>query len=275
MKKLLIRTISGLVYAAVIVGGLLVNKYCFLAFVLVFSVLMMMEFQNMSLGKKYPWQQALAIIAGVTLVTLAFCEQAFGINALYLTSFFIAVFLLCASILFLRDRSELLKLATLFVSIIYIAVPMAIFNLAAFKAGEFSGMLLLCLFILVWMSDVGAYAFGMAIGQKYGHKMCPDISPHKTWTGAIGGLVFTVGVAIALHYAGWLPFSILHCIALGVVVDVAGVCGDLIESVWKRFYGLKDSGNLIPGHGGLLDRFDSSLMAIPMGVIYLIIANLC
>ena len=83
-----------------------------------------------------------------------------------------------------------------------------------------------------------------------------------------------IAVAMILHYAGLMPFTLLHCVFLAVLLDVAGVYGDLIESQWKRHYNVKDSGNLIPGHGGLLDRFDSALIAIPIGVIYLVVANL-
>ena len=83
----------------------------------------------------------------------------------------------------------------------------------------------------------------------------------------------SVTLAIGLHYLGLMPFKLLHCIAIAVLLDVTGVYGDLIESQWKRHYEVKDSGNIIPGHGGLLDRFDSALIAIPIGIIYLVLWN--
>ena len=83
----------------------------------------------------------------------------------------------------------------------------------------------------------------------------------------------SVGISVGLHYLGLLPFDLLHCMAIAVLLDVTGVYGDLIESQWKRHHDVKDSGNIIPGHGGLLDRFDSALIAIPVGIIYLVVCN--
>ena len=136
-----------------------------------------------------------------------------------------------------------------------------------------SGIMLLCFFCIIWGSDVGAYIFGMALGQKYGKKLFPSISPKKSWIGFWGGLLTAVIVAVALHYAGVFTFGLVHCIAIAILLNVTGVYGDLIESQWKRHYEVKDSGTIIPGHGGLLDRFDSALMAIPVGIIYLVVMN--
>ena len=144
-----------------------------------------------------------------------------------------------------------------------------------FIHGGFSGILLLCFFIMIWSSDVGAFCIGSLLGQKAGsRKLAPTISPNKSWAGFWGGLAFTIAASIILHYTGLLVIAIVHCLVLAAIVHCAGVCGDLIESKLKRKCGVKDSGNLIPGHGGLLDRFDSSMAAIPAGALYLIIFNL-
>ena len=151
----------------------------------------------------------------------------------------------------------------------------ALIFLLAFRHGEFSGKLLLCLFIMIWSSDVGAFCIGSLLGQKAGsHKLAPTISPNKSWAGFWGGMAFTIIASLILHYFGLLSFQPLHCIAFAVIVHCLGVCGDLLESKLKRKCGVKDSSNLIPGHGGLLDRFDSSLAAIPGGCLYLLIFNL-
>jgi phosphatidate cytidylyltransferase len=133
--------------------------------------------------------------------------------------------------------------------------------------------LLLSFFVIIWGSDVGAYLFGITLGQKYGKKLFPSISPKKSWIGFWGGLFMAVVLAVGLHYLGLLPFELRHCIVMSVLLNVTGVYGDLIESQWKRHYEVKDSGNIIPGHGGLLDRFDSALIAIPIGIIYLVLWN--
>jgi phosphatidate cytidylyltransferase len=127
--------------------------------------------------------------------------------------------------------------------------------------------------VIIWGSDVGAYLFGITLGQKYGKKLFPSISPKKSWIGFWGGLFMAVALAVGLHYLGLLPFELRHCIVMSLLLNVTGVYGDLIESQWKRHYEVKDSGNIIPGHGGLLDRFDSALIAIPIGIIYLVLWN--
>ena len=127
--------------------------------------------------------------------------------------------------------------------------------------------------MIIWGSDVGAYIFGITLGQRYGKKLFPSISPKKSWIGFWGGMAMAIALAVGLHYLGMLPFDLPHCIAMSVLLNVTGVYGDLIESQWKRHYEVKDSGNIIPGHGGLLDRFDSALIAIPIGIIYLVVWN--
>ena len=144
-----------------------------------------------------------------------------------------------------------------------------------FIHGKFSGILLLCFFIMIWSSDVGAFCTGSLLGQRAGsRKLAPKISPNKSWAGFWGGLVFTAAASLILNRTGLLPLPLVHSLGLAFLVHCAGVCGDLLESKLKRKCGVKDSGNLIPGHGGLLDRFDSSMVAIPVGTLYLMIFNL-
>ena len=111
------------------------------------------------------------------------------------------------------------------------------------------------------------------ISEKYGRKLCPSISPKKSWIGFWGGMLSAVLAALIMNRIGMMTYPLVHCLLLAVVMHVAGVVGDLFESQWKRCYNLKDSGNIIPGHGGMLDRFDSALMAIPAGVLYLLMIN--
>ena len=238
----------------------------------------MKEFLQMTCGNDYKYSQTLSIIAGASLFTLVFAFKGLGIPGRLVILAFVPVFLLMINSLYVKDKSNFDKFANLYTAILYIAVPWSLLNFAVFSPeGVFSGRLLLCFFCIIWGSDVGAYCFGMALGQKYGKKLFPSISPKKSWIGFWGGMVTAIGVAISLYYTGIMPLSgekplaeVLHCVAMAVLLDVAGVYGDLIESQWKRHYSVKDSGRLIPGHGGLLDRFDSALIAIPMGIIYLV-----
>lgn len=242
---------------------------------MLFIVTMMMhEFHKMNMGSEYPVSQVLSVLTGLTIFILMFCHLAYGIEARYIALDFIPLFALMVSLLAIKDRTNFSKVSNLFTSILYIAIPMSLFNFVAFSNYMFDGRILLWFFVIVWMSDVGAYCFGLGLGQKYGPRLCPTISPKKSWIGAIGGFAVAVGTGALLSALGCLPYGIWHSMAIAAVIDVTGVFGDLIESVWKRHNGIKDSGNCIPGHGGMMDRFDSAMIAIPSAVVYLIIFGL-
>ena len=238
-------------------------------------VVMMKEFLNMTCGDNYRFSQILSIFAGLSLFVLVYLFKGFGLPGRLVVLVFIPVFILMINSLYVKDKSCFDKFSNLYTAILYIAVPWSLLNFAVFAPdGTFNGTLLLAFFCIIWGTDVGAYAFGITLGQKYGKKLFPSISPKKSWSGFWGGLVASVGISVALKYIGLLPFDLVHCMAMAALLDVTGVYGDLIESQWKRHYDVKDSGNIIPGHGGLLDRFDSALIAIPVGIIYLVAINI-
>ena len=275
MNNFIKRTLSGIGFVAIMLAALLTNKFVFGIVMLLSLVVMMREFLHMTCGSEYRYSQILSIFAGVTLFVLTYLFKGFNFPGRLVILAFIPVFVVMINSLYVKDKSRFDKFAYLYTAILYIAVPWSVFNFAVFNGnGDFNGKLLLAFFAIVWGSDVGAYLFGITLGQKYGKKLFPSISPKKSWIGFWGGMLMAITVAMILHYAGLMPFTLLHCVFLAVLLDVAGVYGDLIESQWKRHYNVKDSGNLIPGHGGLLDRFDSALIAIPIGVIYLVVANL-
>ena len=157
--------------------------------------------------------------------------------------------------------------------VIYIALPYGLTSMLAFDAQGpgtgYSPVIPLTLFVFLWCNDVGAYCTGCTIGK---HKLFERISPKKTWEGSIGGAVFTMLAAFLLHkfLPDWYSFMpIWVWIGMALVVVLFGTWGDLIESLMKREMGIKDSGRILPGHGGMLDRFDSALLAIPATVVYL------
>ena len=274
MTNFIKRTISGIGFAAIMLAALLTNKYIFGVVMLFALVVMMREFLRMTCGKNYWFSQILSILAGATLFTLIYLYKGFDFPGRLVILAFVPVFILMINSLYVRDKSRFDKFSNLYTALLYIAVPWSLLNFAVFNAeGEFNGLLLLCFFAIIWGTDVGAYLFGITLGQKYGKKLFPSISPKKSWIGFWGGLVTAVGVAVALHYAGLFCFELKHCICMALLLSVTGVYGDLIESQWKRHYEVKDSGTIIPGHGGLLDRFDSALIAIPIGIIYLVVMN--
>ena len=274
MNNFIKRTISGVGFAAIMLAALLTNKYIFGVVMLASLVIMMREFLHMTCGRNYWFSQILSILAGATLFTLTYLFRGFGFPGKIVILALIPVFILMINSLYVKDKSRFDKFSNLYAALVYIAVPWTVLNFAVFNVeGEFSGLMLLCFFAIIWGTDVGAYLFGITLGQKYGKKLFPSISPKKSWIGFWGGLFTAVSVAVLLYYVGIFKFDLLHCIIMATLLCVTGVYGDLIESQWKRHYEVKDSGNIIPGHGGLLDRFDSALIAIPIGIIYLVMIN--
>ena len=274
MNNFIKRTISAICFAVIMLAALLLNKFLFGAVMLLALVVMMREFMRMTMGNEYKYSQMLTILSGVTLFTLVFLYKSCLVPGRLVILTFIPVFIVMINSLYVKDKTRFDKFANLYTAMLYIAVPWSMLNFAVFNAeGEFNGILLLSFFCIIWGSDVGAYIFGMALGQKYGKKLFPSISPKKSWIGFWGGMFTAMLVAATLHYTGMMSFDLVHCLALAVLLDVMGVYGDLIESQWKRHYDIKDSGNAIPGHGGLLDRFDSALIGIPIGIIYLVVMN--
>ena len=282
MNNFIKRTISGIGFAAVMLAAFLTNEYVFGAVMLFCLVVMMWEFLKITCGKDYKYSQILSIIAGATLFTLVYSYKMGWLPGRLVILSFVPVFILMINSLYVKDKSRFDRFANLYTAILYIAVPWSVLNFAAFaqEGGAFDGKLLLCFFGIIWGSDVGAYLFGITLGQKYGKKLFPSISPKKSWIGFWGGMVTAIGVAVALYYMDLFPpisanhtSNVLNYAGMAVLLHITGVYGDLIESQWKRHYDVKDSGTIIPGHGGLLDRFDSALIAIPIGVIYLVIAH--
>ncbi|MBR1433655.1 MAG: phosphatidate cytidylyltransferase, partial [Bacteroidales bacterium] len=210
----------------------------------------------------------------VILFVLVFMVAAFGVKVDYVGLALVPIIIVMIFSLYSKDKTEFWKFSHMYTGFLYIAVPLALSNFIAFKHGEFSGTLLLSFFIIIWASDVGAFVFGSAFGQKYGKKLFPEISPKKSWIGFWGGMLCAVLASCILKLTGMFEFPMVHAIILAIVMDIAGVYGDLFESQWKRSFDLKDSGNIIPGHGGMLDRFDSTLMAFPVGVLYMVLFNL-
>ena len=274
MTNFIKRTLSSIAFAGIMLAALLLNKFLFGAVMAFALVVMMKEFLNMTCGENYKVSQALSIFAGLSLFALVYFYRGFGLPGRLVVLVFIPVFILMINSLYVKDKSRFDKFSNLYTAILYIAVPWSLLNFAVFAPdGAFNGTLLLGFFCIIWGSDVGAYLFGITLGQKYGKKLFPSISPKKSWIGFWGGMLASVGIAIALKLIGLLPFDLIHCICMAILLDVTGVYGDLIESQWKRHYDVKDSGSIIPGHGGLLDRFDSALIAIPVGIIYLVAWN--
>ena len=274
MNNTVTRTISGICFLAIVIGGLLLSKYLFAALLLFMMVTMLLEFYRMTMGDRFPRTRLLAILLGCAAFGMLFAVMAFGMDIRLVSVTAILLLVMMSSTLFVKDKADFKLFAFLYTGLMYIAVPLILSNFVVFdKAGNFDGKPMLAFFIIIWASDVGAYCVGMLLG-KYSKKLFPSVSPKKTWAGFWGGLAFAVLAGLIMDWTGLWTYPMFHAVILSVIMHVAGVFGDLFESQWKRVCDIKDSGNIIPGHGGMLDRFDSALFAIPAGVLYLVLIGL-
>lgn len=277
MSNLVKRTLFGAIYLGVVIAGALLHPLAFVGVSLFALCAMMVEFHRMTVGTDFALTRNLSILTAAVLFLITFLIIAFDASSKFLALALLPLFAMFASTLPALGHDNFDRITGAYASLVYIALPFCVFNITEFCCdGLRNGMLLLAFFAIVIMSDIGAYILGCLFG-KNGPKLYPKISPKKSWMGVFGGFLFGMGTAVALKYIpGFMPaeLSLIHCLGLGFVLVLSGIIGDLAESVWKRNAGVKDSGNLIPGHGGMLDRLDSALIAVPMGTIYMIVTDL-
>ncbi len=274
MNSTVKRSISGIVFVGIVLAGLLLHKLAFAALMLLVMVSCMHEFHAMTVGGKFIPVRIASVLTGVTLFCLVFAVNALGMPVKYCILSFVPLLSAIILSLYSREREAGDNFSAVFTSLVYIALPVSLSPYLVFNgAGEFSGMTVLGFFLIVWASDIGAYCWGLLLGRN-GRKLFPSLSPKKSWAGFWGGMLLAMVAGLVLYFTTLLKLPLIHCLIMALIMHVAGVFGDLFESQWKRTFSLKDSGHVIPGHGGLMDRFDSALFAIPAGVIYMVMIGL-
>lgn len=275
MNNFFLRTITGIAFVAVLVGAIIYNPFSFGALFAVVSGLATLEFCNIMNNQEGVNVNSFMCTVASILLFLAFFAYncGFMVSAMVFLPYLLILLYLLVTPLYFCRQCALLSWAYTMMSQIYVALPFALLNVIGFipyqqGAIEYAYMYPLAIFIFLWSSDTGAYCVGSLLGKKIPYKLFPSISPKKSWVGSIGGTLLAIGVSFAvakfepsLTQTQWIGFAL--------VVAVFGTWGDLVESQIKRQLGIKDSGNILPGHGGFLDRFDSSLLAIPAVLVYL------
>lgn len=275
------RAITGIIFVGVLIGCILGGPISFSLLFALITALTIHEF-GVIISKQPDVEinKPICMLTGVFLFFgFAYLGVMPGQTEILIPYLFLIIYLLVSE-LYLKKKNPLNNWAYAMMSQIYIALSFAMLNVLAYHSigneGELSNyqvqynpILPLSIFIFTWINDTGAYCTGMLFGK---HRLFERISPKKSWEGSIGGGVFSIIAAIVMaHYFPFMPISIWIGLALTVVIF--GTLGDLTESLLKRTIGIKDSGNILPGHGGMLDRFDSTLMAVPAAVVYLYIIS--
>ena len=276
MKNFIVRTITAVFFVAAIVSCFLRPEAMIFLFALVTGMTIWELTGLVNDRNRVSVNQMISTVAGVYffLAMAGFCS---GITppSIFVPYLVTLIYLMVAE-LYLKQEDPIHDWAYTMMSQLYIALPFSLLNVLAFQSDasgiHFVWSIPLSVFVFLWINDAGAYICGSLLGK---HKLFPRISPGKSWEGSIGGGILVIIVAVLVWYLSEqyaqnpLGLTAIEWAGLGLVVVIFGTWGDLVESLFKRTLGIKDSGHILPGHGGMLDRFDSTLMAVPSAVVYL------
>ncbi len=266
MSNLVQRTITGIIFLVLVVGAIALSKYSFFILFEFIIIGAMYEFYTLAEKKKFGPQK----IYGIVIGTMVFAANFFFVQSDISSEIFLGIIPLIISVfiieLYRKSEYAFVNIGFTLLGVLYIAVPFSFANYLVFTHGNmYNFQLLLGFFFLTWSFDTLAYVFGVSFGK---HRLFERISPKKSWEGFIGGLVSSIGIAylISLFFT---QLDFIYWAGLSVLIAVFGTYGDLVESSFKRNIDEKDSGSILPGHGGILDRFDSVFFTLPLFYLYL------
>lgn len=277
MKNFIIRALTGIAIVAVQVLCTYLSPISLAALFLLLTALAVNEFLGLLIKKGKVRIGRPLIVAGSCYLFFAVwlnCLTEASLLALFLPYLLFVIFC-CVRELYNDDGNPIVNLGAIMLSQLYVALPLSLINLLAFSDCYLYDCSIkyyvfpLAMYVFLWLNDTGAYLCGSLLGK---HKLFPRISPKKSWEGSIGGAIVAMASAVAV--AHFFPvLNVWQWVGMALVVVVAGTYGDLTESMIKRSLDVKDSGRMLPGHGGILDRLDSMLFAIPASVIYLYVLS--
>lgn len=273
MKNLFQRTASGIVYLIIIIGSLFLGAYAFGIVLLLAGIMALLEFYKLTdISDDMIWK-ILGISGASAIIVLSFLANAqmTGYRILSIAGIIPVLFFIIG--LYYPKEDLIRNLGVLLLGLVYVLIPLALMIYMIFPASHgyvYTHRIVLGILSLVWINDTGAYISGTLLGR---HKLFPRISPQKTWEGLIGGTILTIAASCWMDMIMGI-LTLTDWVYLAVIVSISGVYGDLTESLFKRNAGRKDSGSIMPGHGGVLDRLDSILFVAPASFLYLIINGL-
>lgn len=272
MKNLLKRSLTGVLYVVIIVATVLISPLTLYLLSAVLTALAILEFERLkAVPVKSRAVKTIDIFGGLLLVSIFAAIAHSPLTGVFLVPLYLLYIVVRLVVeLYRGDALPITSLGHSMLGQLYIALPLGLLNILPLNGGK---AIVLAMFIMIWLNDTGAFCVGSLAGR---HKLFERISPKKTWEGFAGGLIFTIASAFIFKYCfgGYYPQSAAILATMGLVVSVTGTWGDLVESMMKRAVHVKDSGNLLPGHGGILDRIDSLLLVIPALTLFFYIPML-
>lgn len=264
---LLQRLITAVFFVAIMLAGIYGGVHAFLGLFAIIGALSLWEFSGIVLKESNDINRK---IISLTVGLLPFIFVSFFKLGIHTPAYIFALFPAFLFLIFLFElfktvKSPFKNISFFLMGMIYISLPFSLLADIAISDGIYNPTIVFSLLILVWASDTGAYLVGSMMGKT---PLFPRISPNKTWEGSIGGWVLSLLIGIALFYIFGV-FLLWQWLVIAVICAVFGTLGDLVESMLKRSFDIKDSGNLLPGHGGVLDRFDAFLFVLPFVYAFL------
>lgn len=263
------RTITGAVYVIAVISAIMFNPVVLSVFFGLIALISLYEFYKNSKIKQIFTQNILGFALAIT-VYLSFALKAFQLNNIYpIALSLLLTFLIFIFELYNKKGNPFTNIGYTILGIVYIVIPMGLTNYIVnptLNPNTFIPILLLSVFILAWSNDTFAYMVGVKFGKN---RLFERISPKKSWEGFFGGFIAVQIASIILYKFTNTPLFFYDWMIIGAIVSIIGTYGDLVESMFKREIGVKDSGNLLPGHGGFLDRFDIMFFTIPFVFTYL------
>lgn len=276
MKNVITRSISGAVYVALIIAAIMSGRYGIIALTAVFALLAGVEYQHL-VSVKGGRRAITSVISAIDVAILLVLQAVtFTASQFYLDLFTgcilsLAIIIIARFVMSLYDKrpEAFAETGRSMLGYIYIGMPLGALNLICLFT-DFDWYIL-AMFVMIWLNDTGAFCVGSLFGR---HKLFERLSPKKSWEGFWGGMFFCALAGVLFYFLAPDTLTLVSWIALGITVSAFSTWGDLFESMMKRSLGVKDSGKLIPGHGGILDRIDSLLFVAPVTLIFLLINQL-